>query len=225
MASLFKRPYTKPIPPDAEIVTHKGKRCARFQDESGKAVVAPLTKKGDRFRLFSAKWYGQYIDANGKLQRVPLSTDKTAAQQMLNELVRKAELGKVGICHPFAEHRKHPWAEHLAAFEADLRAKGSSPKQVMQLVSRARRVLEGCRFVFVADLSPSRVQTFLAELRQDGPPLPELDPNKEWYTKAELATSLGAKPAALSKMLYRHRPEATGQGKARRHPPAPAEAL
>ena len=103
MASLFRPTYTQPLPPNAEVVTrqHRGKprRCVRLV-EDGKPAFYPLTAKGDRYRVPAAKWYGQYADASGALQRVPLSENKTVAQQMLNELVRKAELGKVGIRDP-----------------------------------------------------------------------------------------------------------------------------
>src|SRR5262245_46859775 len=107
MARLRRVPYTKPIPPGAQIITHKGKPHARFTDD-GKTVVAPLTKKGDRIRLLSKKWYGEYRDAGGVLQCAPLSTDKTAAGQMLAERVRKAELKKANISDPFEQHRRRP---------------------------------------------------------------------------------------------------------------------
>lgn len=55
---------------------------------------------------------------------MPLATDKTAAGQMLAELVCKAELGKAGIVDPFAEHRKRPLLEHVADYEAYLLGKG-----------------------------------------------------------------------------------------------------
>src|SRR5262249_584937 len=93
MPRLRRMPYTKPLPEGAEIVTHKGNPHARFTDD-GKTILAPLTKKGDRIRLASRKWYGEYRDAAGVLQCVPLATDKTAAGQMLAELVRRAELKK-----------------------------------------------------------------------------------------------------------------------------------
>jgi len=48
-----------------------------------------VTKKGDRCRISSSKWYGQYRDENKTTQRVPLSANKTAAQQMLNDLMRR----------------------------------------------------------------------------------------------------------------------------------------
>ena len=37
---------------------------------------------------------------------------------MLNELVRKAELAKVGISDPFEAHSKRPLVEHLTDWEA-----------------------------------------------------------------------------------------------------------
>lgn len=46
---------------------------------------------GKRTKHRSKKWYGQYRDADGVRQRVPLSTDKSAAQAMLSELVRRVE--------------------------------------------------------------------------------------------------------------------------------------
>src|SRR4051794_11226146 len=66
------------------------------------------------------KWYGQYVDAAGVLRRVPLSANKTAAQQLLNDLVRRAELGKAGLGDPFEEHRRRPLTEHLADWERAL---------------------------------------------------------------------------------------------------------
>ena len=122
MARLRRMPYTKPLPPDAKIVTHKGKPHARFLGDDGRLALAPLTRKGDRIRLLSAKWYGEYRDADGVLRCVSLSTNKTAAAQMLADLVRKAELKKANIADPFEAHRKRPLKEHLADFEGWLLA-------------------------------------------------------------------------------------------------------
>jgi hypothetical protein len=111
-------------------------------------------------------------------------------------LVRKAELGKSGIADPFAEHRKRPLAEHLDEWEAALLASGATAKHVNQTVASVRRVLDGCGFVFMADLSGSRVQQFLADLRKSRralPPLPSLDPEEKGYTKRQLAALLAVK--------------------------------
>src|SRR5439155_14020469 len=76
---------------------------------------------GDRtVKRKSRKWYGWYTDRTGKKHRVPLCMDKTAAQAMLGELIRRAEREEAGLLDPFEDHRKRPLAEHLAEFEADL---------------------------------------------------------------------------------------------------------
>src|SRR4051794_41163548 len=189
MSNLRRIPYTKPIPPDAEIVTRKGQRFARLKDRKGKTVEAPLNDDGTRIQLLSKKWYGEYRDADGVLQCVPLSTDKTAAQQMLAELVRKAELSRAGVRDPFEAHRKQPLAEHLADFESYLVAKGDGRKHARDTAARLRRIAGECGFAFIDDISLAPVQEFLARLRAQGRDLPPLDPGKEWYTKTELAAA------------------------------------
>jgi integrase len=222
LATMFRPTYTKPLPLGAEIVTHKGRPHAKLKGDDGKTVLAPLTADGTRCRIKAAKWYGR---VPGNPKPVPLCTDKTAAQQMLAELIKKAELGRVGISDPFEEHRQRPLAEHLADWEASLRAGGATAKHVRQTVACARRVVEGCRFVFPADLSASRVQQYLAGLRERRPVRLPPDPDRQSYTKAELAGLLGVKPSAVPSLVCRHRLEATGYGKARRYPRATAEAL
>ena len=112
------------------------------------------------------KWYGQYVDADGITRRVPLSANKTAAQQMLNGLVRKSELGRVGIIDHFEEHVKRPLTEHLTAWEESLQARENTDKHVRMKLSRVRRIVELCKFRFVADLSASRIEAALADLRE-----------------------------------------------------------
>jgi hypothetical protein len=171
MASLFKPTYSKPLPENPVIENRpvKGKPGRRPFVRvilDGKPAWQPLTKKGDRYLEPSEKWYGQYKYADGCTRRVPLSTDKTAAQQMLNALVRKAELGKVGIVDPFEEHARRPLADHLDDFRRSLVNKGSSERHAQQTVRRARRAIEGYGFVFIRDVAASRVQEWLADLRR-----------------------------------------------------------
>src|SRR5688572_15296790 len=164
---LLRVTYTKPLPPNAEILTrqHKGKprRFVRLT-EGGKPAYYPLTKKGNAYLVPSAKWYGKYRDEHGVEQKVPLSENKAVAQQMLSELLRKVELAKVGVRDPFERHRRRPLAEHLNDWEATLRGEGATAKHVRQAAGNARKVVEGCGFAFTADLSASAVQGFLASL-------------------------------------------------------------
>src|SRR5579859_2109443 len=111
------------------------------------------------------KWYGQYTDADGKRQRVPLSTNKGAAQQMLNEIVRRVEMERAGIRDRFAEHRRRPLGEHLKDWTASLKASGRGEDYIALKLARVRAIIAGCKFVFLADLSADRLELFLADLR------------------------------------------------------------
>ncbi|HKI32950.1 MAG TPA: helix-turn-helix domain-containing protein, partial [Gemmataceae bacterium] len=115
--------------------------------------------------------------------------------------------------------------EHLADFEAALLAKGVTAKQVRQVAYRARRVLVGCGFVFMDDLSSSRTTEYLASLRESDLAVPALDPGKTSFTPSETARLLGVGPEAVRSAVKRHRLEASGKGPARRYPRATVEAL
>ncbi len=131
-----------------------------------KPVMLKDARTGERVKTKSKKWWGRYKDENGRERRVPLATDKTAAQAMLNELVKKVERRGAGLVDRFDDQRKRPISEHLNEFERHLKAKKVSPEQVKLVVLRARRIIEGCKAKRITDLSASHVQTFLAELRK-----------------------------------------------------------
>jgi integrase len=225
MLHVFRQPYTIPIPEGAQRVTITDKKgraipAVRFKRRDGKTVTAPLTKKGDRCRLRSPTYSGR---VNGK--PVTLCENKEAAEIMLADLIRQAALADRGIVNPFEAHHKRPLAEHLADWEASLLASGATAKHVRQTLASARRVIEGCGFAFIVDLSASRVQQYVAGLRERRRALAPLDPAKQEYTRKELAELLAIKPAALTALVQRRRLAALGNGKARRYPRATAEAL
>ena len=91
MSNLRRVPYTKPLPAGAEVFTRKGRRFARWTDRKGRRREAPLSGDGTRIQLLSRKWYGEWKDPDGTEHCEPLATDRTAAEQMLAERVRKAE--------------------------------------------------------------------------------------------------------------------------------------
>jgi hypothetical protein len=93
-------------------------------------------KTGKKIKSKSKKWWGRYRDEYGAEKRVPLATDKTAAQAMLNELVKKAEQRASGVIDRFDEHRKRPIADHVADFENHMKTKGNSPEQVKLVAAR-----------------------------------------------------------------------------------------
>lgn len=197
------------------------KIIVRYVDAQGRQVRKD-TPGATKVQEFSTKYYGR-VPGNPRL--VPLATNKVAAELLLAQLVRKAEMKDAGVFDPFEAHHRRPLAEHLADFEASLLAKGDSTKQTQQVSSRARKVLAGCDFVFMNDLSASRVMDWLARLREEGRPLPPLESGKESFTKAEMAAACGLAPPAATSLVRRHKLPATGQGRARRFPRATVKAL
>ncbi len=136
------------------------KRKRRVKLASGKTV----TKQ-------SAKWHIKYADADGIERRVPAYKDKTASQQLAARLEKEAELGNAGVVDRYKEHRNRPLVEHLEDFRESLLAKGDTIKQVKQVTSRVRRIIEVCRFIMWPDVQASKVQRCLSDLRYKGEPI------------------------------------------------------
>ena len=63
---------------------------------------------------------------------------------------------------------RRPLSEYLDAYERFLKAKGTSPQHVYQVISRTKKVIRGCRFVFYVNVSPSMVQEYLANVSLKG---------------------------------------------------------
>jgi hypothetical protein len=129
-------------------------------------VTDPAT--GKKVKGKSAKWWGQFKDADGRLCRKPLSVDKTAAKAMLNEIVKRVEREKAGLVDPTEEQRKRPLSRHIEDFQAYLRNKGVGPKQVGETMRMVKRMVTKCKWRLIAHISASGALEFLGGLRRDG---------------------------------------------------------
>ena len=138
----------------------------RYVDAEGRRV--PKGTPGARkVKEKSTKWFGQYRNADGDRKRVPLCTDKTAARQMLADIVRDIARGKAGLVDPHGDHRKAPIEGHVAAYEIHLRNKGVSEKHRAETIRRLNAVISGCKVRTLADLTVEPVERFLAILAED----------------------------------------------------------
>jgi len=133
-----------------------------------KPVIMRDPKTGEKLKTKSRKWWGRYKDALGREKRVPLATDKMAAQTMLNDLVRKVEREEAGLVDPFEEHAKRPLCEQIDAYQAYLRYKGNIAQYVYEVPQKIRKIAKGCRWSHTPDISASDVQRYLAGLRAGG---------------------------------------------------------
>src|ERR1700722_2351851 len=138
-------------------VDAEGKLCdegapgARFVRKRKVPSGTPGAKK---VKKKSRKWYGR---PPGSPRPVPLSTNQTAAEQMLAALVKKAELARGGIFDPFEAHRDRPLSEHLEDYRRALEAKDNAPRHVQIVLSRLTDLVSGCNFRVMSDLSASSV--------------------------------------------------------------------
>ncbi|MBY0587216.1 tyrosine-type recombinase/integrase [bacterium] len=123
---------------------------------------------GEKIREKSKKWWGRYRDHQNIERRVPLATDKTAAQTLLNELVKKAEKRRVGLIDQFDEHAATTFLKHLEDFKKTIEQRQNTKHYVTQTIQRIKLVLVQCRFVYPRDLVVGKVETFLANLRKGG---------------------------------------------------------
>jgi hypothetical protein len=138
------------------------KRTVRWFDQDGKRCP-PETPGATRRVEDSRKWYGT-VDG----RHVPLCRDKQGAERLLCKLQTDATMRQNGLVDPFEASKKQPLSAHLEDFHAYLLAKGNTPKHARQTSNRAQAILDGCRFTFLPDVSPSAVMEWLAAEREAG---------------------------------------------------------
>jgi integrase len=143
-------------------------QVVRYVDDQGHRVPKG-TPGARRIKEKSAKWYGQYRDADRKRRRVPLCTDKAAALQMLAEIERNVVRGKVGLVDPYERHRTAPIDDHVDAYKAHLQHnEGVSPKHLKETIRRLHYVLDGCEVLKLSDLRLDALEQVLNQLAQGG---------------------------------------------------------
>jgi len=138
-----------------------------------------------------ARWYIEFRDHRAVLRRLPGFTDKRQTEDFgrkVSKLVdcrmngdspdrtmadwlenmsakTRAKLAEIGILDSRIVAVGRPLVEHIDDFERALVAKGGSTKHARQAATRARRLAEGCRFVYWNDISASKVEEWLADQR------------------------------------------------------------
>jgi integrase len=176
VGTVFKKQVTKPLPADAEIFTRKGERFARWKSARGKTRTAPLTvgeDGSDRITIESSKWVAKYRDSAGVICVVPTGCrDETNARQVLADLERKAELVRSGVMTGAEEHigrhQATPLAQHLAAFNEHLTAKGTSEIHRDYTARYLRRLAAECTLSTLADLRREALERWLAARANEG---------------------------------------------------------
>jgi integrase len=124
--------------------------------------------KGKRVRRQTRKWYIEYRDADGVVQRTPGYRDHKATEQKAAELERNVERRQSGLVDTFTEHRKRPLKDHLSDYEAHLTSKHVCERHKNQVMERLRACLKSCHFSHLQDIDPTPVERFLSLLVAEG---------------------------------------------------------
>lgn len=222
MPKPFKLFSTRALPPDADILVHKGKPHVRMK-ERGRAAFYPLTKDGRNYLRPSKCWYFNYRDRHGARRRKKGFTDLKATEQLASETERKVSRMRAGVIDPAEEHARRPLAEHLSDYAAYVEAKGCTADHVRLTNGRISTLLSGCGFVFPLDADAGKVAEWLNARRRDSAMLELPDVNS--FTPGEAAKLLGISGASVRAAVKRLKLPAIGNGKARRLPRSTVEAL
>ncbi len=119
-------------------------------------------------RKKSPTWWIRYYTPNGKRHKVKGYRDKKATENKAAELERRGIRIDAGIVDASDVHAKTPLTEQAEDFRRYLAAKGNTDEYVAKMLFRLTAVLDGCRFVKIADIQSSAVVEFLGRLRGQG---------------------------------------------------------
>lgn len=176
MGTVFRKAWTAPLPPGAELVEQRGKRIARYRIRSGKLRTAEVFTAADgrvRIRGETKAYIAKFRDAAGFwIERPTGCTDETAARAVLAQLERRTELVRAGVLTPEEDAASKHGAEsvdtNLDAWRDHLRLKGSTEHWYTQARRRVARVTSDRGVKRLRDFTAAAVERWLADQADAG---------------------------------------------------------
>jgi integrase len=170
MGTVFKKTYTKPFPPNAEIIVQNGRRIAKWRDSKGKLKKAPVTKgkdDQDRITLTASTFTAKFRDGDGVRRETATGCkDETAARRVLADLERRAELVKANVLtraeDNAADHQAAALTIHVGNYLNHLRAKGDSDVHIEGTERLLKRLKKDCNLVGLRDISRDEIEGWLS---------------------------------------------------------------
>ncbi|MBL9033101.1 MAG: tyrosine-type recombinase/integrase [Phycisphaerae bacterium] len=176
MGTVFRKAWTAPLPPGAQIIVQRGKRLARYQLRNGKVRTAEVFTAADgrvRIRGETKAYIAKFRDAAGFwVERPTGCSDETAARAVLAQLVRRAELIRAGVITPEEDAASRHGAEsietNLDAWRDHLRLKGSTEHWYTQARRRVARVATDRGVKRLRDFTAATVERWLRDQADTG---------------------------------------------------------
>ena len=75
---------------------------------------------------------------------------------------------KIGLIDPSRAVSGKPLVEHIEDFRESMKAKSITNLQVDIVTSRVERIVKGCKFHHWSNISTTKIEQYLADLRQQG---------------------------------------------------------
>ncbi|OAI45932.1 hypothetical protein AYO44_12300 [Planctomycetaceae bacterium SCGC AG-212-F19] len=138
------------------------KVITRYLDRSGNRVTKN-TKGARRVSEESDKWYGCWKEGKRKVM-IPLATDKTAAQTLLADLLRKKERGEARLLDPFKEHLDRPLSEHIGNYLAVVRTTTRSEQYHQESARVLSLFVRKSSMKLLREVTADRVAAYLSKL-------------------------------------------------------------
>lgn len=129
-----------------------------------KKIVDPVT--GEEQVVTVPTWYGRYRNAEGKVVRVALSTNKRVAQQKLVELEEEVQRIKAGFAHSAEKEMVRDIKIHLADFEKSLKSRNNTERHITDTMKKVRACSTACQWRKPIDIRATDVEQFLVSLRE-----------------------------------------------------------
>lgn len=175
--SVFRKQYTKPMPAGSKIVTRKGKKCAQWTDRYGHTHTDRLIEfktvdgkpdrtKKSRVTRHATTFTVRYRDATGVVREVNTGCrTKDAAQSVLRDLQRRAELVKAGVItaaeSAASDQARTSILDHVAAYIRHL-SLTASERHVKNVDANIGRIVVDCGIQTLQDLQGEAITDWLA---------------------------------------------------------------
>jgi len=128
--------------------------------------------EGSLFKRSGSAWAMAFYNEHGRrVERSTRTSDRAAAARILAKVVADVALRRSGVIDSravaMADHGKRPIGEHVAAFEADMTARGGTSRHVRETIAAIRRVIDAGEISRLADLRTETVRRVVADMRKD----------------------------------------------------------
>ncbi|MGD9127166.1 MAG: site-specific integrase [Planctomycetia bacterium] len=172
MGSIYKRVRKRPIPKNAEIITHRDRTMVLWGGKNHRKYRSPLTDDGRQMLVESQTYYMKYTDQNGAIQiENTLAADKQTARQVLSMREKRVTEIKAGIIDPVAERLRKAsrmsLSQHVEEFKKFMQDKGGDPKHVDQTAKYIDRLIKYCEATHYSHLSAEGVLGALRRLQTE----------------------------------------------------------